>query len=527
LPFPRLSCIVEKKVPGSRRLSVPTASKVYNFPMEKVENQLVSWLKRSRGASTVADMIAGTGLPKYQVEQAARRVLDEYAGRLKVTESGELLYSFPSGMHSTVRGAGPALRRFLRSFMKGAARVFSLLFKIWIVAMLVGYFVAFVLIIVAAIVASFAASMASRSDGRGGGGGRGRGGFGGMYLVIRLFDLLLRMWFWSNLLGGFQGGMQQQRRKRPDGRAFYKSVFGFVFGEGDPNAGWDEAERRYVISYIVSHKGVTTVEELMALTGRELDDANALINRLLLEFEGEPSVTEDGTVIYTFPALMRTSRLDPGASVPLLNAASKKPVTFSANKPRTTGWIVFFNAFNLAFGSYFLAVSVTQGAAAITLKGTSIYSLVGTLLQTYAGIPPVPFLEIVLGIIPVAFSICFFLVPLFRSLRLRRQNAKIREEALRKSILARILSNPAYVDPAEVPSLGASLNSRDVPSLTRKLVEKLAAAFKAEPIPKARAGEFAYRFADLERQTADLEKTRAKVDLKKYELGETVFDTGN
>ena len=504
-----------------------TASKVYNFPMEKVENQLVSWLKRSRGSSTVADMIAGTALPKYQVEQAAKKVLDEYAGRLKVTESGELLYSFPSGMHSTVKGVGPAFRRFWHSFSKGAARVLSLLFKIWIVTMLVGYFVAFVLIIVAAILAAFAASMASRNDGRGGG-GRSRGGFGGMGIVIRLFDLLLRMWFWSNILGGFQGGfgrgVQQQRKKRPDGRAFYKSVFGFVFGDEDPNAGWDEAERRYVLSYIVSHKGVVTVEELMTLTGRELDDANALMNRLLVEYEGEPGVTDDGTVIYTFPALMRTSRQDPGASVPL-NSAARKAIPFSANKPRTTGWIIFFNAFNLGLGSYFLASSLA--GAAIAAKVASIYSMVGMLLQTYTGIPPAGFMEIVLGIIPVAFSICFFLVPLFRAIRLRRRNAKIREEALRKSILSRILSNPAYVDPAEVPSLGAPLDSRDMPSLTRRLVEKLAAAFGAEPIPKGADGQFAYRFAELERQTADLAKTRAKVDLKKYELGETVFDTGN
>ena len=53
-------------------------------------------------------MISGTSLPKYQVEQAAKVALDEYAGRLKVTESGELLYYFPGGMRSTVHGLGRA-----------------------------------------------------------------------------------------------------------------------------------------------------------------------------------------------------------------------------------------------------------------------------------------------------------------------------------------------------------------------------------------------------------------------------------
>lgn len=492
------------------------APKVYNFPMDKVENQLVGWLKRSRGSSTIADMIAGTGLPKYQVEQAARKVLDEYAGRLKVTESGELLYSFPEGMHSTLRGPGPAFRRFFRSFARIALRVLTLLFKIWIVGMLVGYFVAFVLILLAAIVASFAASMASRNDGRGGGRDRG-GGFGAMYLVIRLFDLMLRMWFWSNLL-------RDPRRKKQEGRAFYKSVFGFVFGDGDPNAGWEEAERRYVLSYIVGHKGVVTLEEIMALTGREPNDANALVNRLLLEYEGEPGVTDEGTVTYAFPALMRTARQDAHAPVPLLNPASKSLVRFSANKPRTNGWIIFFNAFNLAFGSYFLVISLTQGAAALSRTGPYLYSYVGNLLQQ-AGIPAVGFLGTVLGVIPVAFSVLFFLVPLFRSIRLRRRNSRIREESLLRRILAHIVSNPGRVDPEELAARAPGLAPKDVAAATRRMVEKLAAALGAEPIPKEKEGEFAYRFAEIERQAADLERFRTKIDLKRYELGETIFDT--
>jgi hypothetical protein len=491
--------------------------------MTKVEGQLVSWLKKSRGSSTVADMITGTGLPKYQVEQAARRVLDEYDGRLKATESGELLYSFPSGMHSTVHGAGPSLRRFWSAFSRGALRVLSLAFKIWIVAMLVGYFAAFVTIIVLAIVASFAASMANRSDGRGGGGGgRGRGGgFGGMYLVIRLFEMILRMWFWSNLLKD-----SRQQKKRQDGRAFYKSVFGFVFGDGDPNADWDENERKHVLAYIVSHKGVITVEELMAMTGREPDDAGSLMNRILLEYEGEPGVTEDGTVVYSFPELMRTGHQDARSEVPLPPPSSKRLVPFSANKRRTNGWILFFNAFNLAFGSWFLGVSVTQGNDALLKTGPYIYYNLGKLLQGIGINNPVPFIAIVLGVIPVAFSLVFFLVPFLRSLRVRRRNAAIREETLRRRILARILAQPAHVDAGEIQGTGSALDPKNLPVAASRMLDRLAAALRAEPVAKEAQGQFAYRFAEIERQAADLDRFRAKIDLKRYELGETVFDSG-
>jgi hypothetical protein len=499
---------------------VATVPKVYDFPMAKVEDKLVGFLKTRRGESTVADMISGTSLPKYQVEQAAKVVLDEYAGRLKVTESGELLYYFPAGMRSTVRGFGPGLKRFWKSFTQGAVRVLSFLFKIWIVAMLVGYFLAFVAIGVLAIVASVAASAAGRGgrdDRRGGDGG----GFGGMFLAMQLLDLLLRMWFLSSILG-----TSNARRRPREGRAFYKSVFGFVFGDGDPNQGWEERERKHVISYIQGHKGVITLEELMGMTGREVDDANALMNRLLLEYEGEPGVTDNGTLIYTFPELMRTSRsAQETGTIQLQAGPTRRPVSFSANKSRTNGWIIFFNTFNLLFGTYFLAISLTQGVAALAKTGPFLYSFTGNLLLN-AGISPVGVLEIGLGIVPVLFSVVFFLVPLFRRIRLSRQNEAIRTEALRKEILGQVISSPAHVDARNVRPLGSDLDPKNFPGASRRILERIAAQLKAEPVVMEGTSEFAYTFPDLKRELTDLAEYRSNVDVSRYEVGKTVFDSG-
>lgn len=498
---------------------MPVSQKVYDFPMPRVEEQLVSYLKRQRGESTVADMIAGTGLPKYQVEQAAKLVLDEYSGRLKVTESGDLLYYFPSGMRSKARGLGPSLRRFWKTFTRGATRVLSFLFKIWIVGMLVGYFVAFVALVVLAIVASFAASAAGRDRG---GGGRDRGGgigIGGSFMFIRLLDLVLRMWFWTTIL-------KDPRRKQQSGRAFYKSVFAFVFGDGDPNHGWEEAERKYIIAYIRGQKGVLTLEELMTITGREEQQANTLMNRLLVEYEGEPGVTDNGTVVYAFPALMRTADERASASASLLNPLSKRLVPFSANKKKTNGWIAFFNAFNLAFGSYFLVVSVTMGASALAKTGPALYQMSGNLIATYLGVSPVPFLGIVLGVVPVVFSVLFFLVALLRKLRLDRQNDGIREETLRKRVLSHVLASPSRVDPRDIRPSANGLDPKNFPAACRRIVERLAAAFHAEPVPLEGGTGFAYRFAELERQMTDLQNFRGSIDLRQYEVGKTIFDSG-
>ena len=277
------------------------AAKVYDFNLAKVQNALVSHLRSRRRESTVSDIVAGTGLPKYQVEQGLQGVLAEYAGHLKVSESGELIYYFPWPMRSTLHGFGPAFRRGFRAFAKGAAAVLSFLFKVWIVVMLVGYFLVFLALALAALVGGFAISVGGNRDGR----GRRRGPSGsgqGMVLVMRLLDFVMRMWFWSNLTGTARG-----REAREPGKPFYRSVFSFVFGDPDPNREYDGALTRYALSYLRARRGVITLEEVMAMTGREPDSAQQLLNRWVLEFEGDPRATDAGTVVYAFPELLRTT----------------------------------------------------------------------------------------------------------------------------------------------------------------------------------------------------------------------------
>ena len=507
--------------------------KVYDFPLERVEGQLVSFLRKRGNQSTVADMIAGTGLPKYQVEQTVKAVLDEYSGRLKVTESGEILYSFPTGMRSTKKGFGPAIKRFWSAFKRGAARILSFLFKIWIVVMLVGYFLLFLALMILAIVASFAASAAGGKD-RNARSRRGGDGFGAMYLVSRLFNLAFRMWFYSNM---FSGG-RNARRMKPDGRAFYKSVFGYVFGEGEPNPGFETAERTRVAEYIRSKRGAILLEELMALTGKEEAEAHSLINRYMLEFEGDPRVTDNGTIVYAFPELLRTTEDQQKAftAASLDNPLLKKTAPFSANKPRTNGWISFFNLFNLAFGSFFLLFPFTPGMSAVLAGGpastrvpadalTYFYSIVFNLLVRLGADNPEGILTFALGFIPVAFSALFFLIPMLRSLKLKRENEKIRRENLIKHVVAQILAHPGHVDPRILQIGGADSSPRKPEAERARIVKKLAAFKTAEPVQLA-DGSFAYAFSELEREIADLEDYRGKVDLKSYEVGKTVFDTG-
>jgi hypothetical protein len=498
------------------------AARVYDFNLAKVQGILVSHLRSRRRESTVSDLVAGTGLPKYQVEQGLKGVLAEYAGHLKASESGELIYYFPWPMRSTLRGFGPAVRRGFRSFTKGAAAVASFLFKAWIVAMLVGYFLAFVAVALAALVGGFAISVGGGRDGR----GRRRvpqGSGQGMFLVMRVLDLVMRMWFWSNLSGAVRG-----RPAREPGKPFYRSVFSFVFGDPDPNREYDGALTRHALASLRAHRGVFTLEEVMAMTGRDPGGAQQLLNRWLIEYEGDPRATDAGTVVYAFPELLRTTAAEQRtfSAASAAAAPERTPAPFSSNKPRTNGWIIFFNLFNLLFGGYFLFVAqAPQAAARIGPNFSYLYRVTGALLQAVGVANPAPILAVGLGAVPLAFSALMYLVPLVRRWRLARLNEQIRIEGLARRIYERVLANPARVDPREIRPMGGGRDPARFETVRGRIFDRFAGAKGAEPeaLPD---GGFVYRFADLERELADLERTRASVDLAKLETGATVFDSG-
>lgn len=143
-----------------------------------------------------------------------------------------------------------------------------------------------------------------------------------------------------------------------------------------------------------------------------------------------------------------------------------------------------------------------------------------------AGIDPVGLLAIGLGFVPVLFSIVFFLVPLFRRIKLSRQNDAIRAEALRRQILGKVLSSPSRIDPSDLrPPLGMQ-EPKNFAGLARRILERLAAQLKAEPVVQEGTNAFAYRFPELERELADLEAYRRSVDVSRYDVGKTVFDSG-
>ncbi|GHU77856.1 hypothetical protein FACS189462_0840 [Spirochaetia bacterium] len=484
-------------------------------------------LKRRRKGATVADVVTATALPLNTVKELVPRAADEYSARLEVTSSGEILYSFPQGFTSRYRGFKVGLQKFTRKFIKGAGIAASWLFKVWIAIMLVGYFALFMLIALAALALSVAASSSNSNN-------RSRGG--GLYLTSGILNFIIRIWFYSELTKSMDrrySGDIQSGQSRPKGRPLYKAIFSFVFGETDPNREADTAEKKAVIAYIQANRGVISLPEYMALTGQSPAEAEAGIMAYCSEFGGSPEATGDGTILYRFDELLkrqdRTDRSFAGASAPL-----RKLKKFSVNEKKMNTWFGIINSVNLLFGGYFLyqstATRIVKDAATgdLIVQASAAYSYlykVAYVLFTAITDNPLPILTVGLGVVPLAFSILFWLIPALRFNREKNENEEIKLGNLRKTGFQKIWSMIRGIRNRDIDSAIPECRPKKLIAAQDKIIKEMG-SYSMPEVEVNGEGETLYHFNELEREKAALAKYRAAINPGDSDLGKIIFDSG-
>jgi len=245
-------------------------------------------------------------------------------------------------------------------------------------------------------------------------------------------------------------------------------------------------------------------------------------------------VTERGTILYSFQELLRTRAEALAADRGTVALRTRPLVPFSDNKPKTNRWISFFNAFNLVFGGYFLAYSATVVAGTFSPQGpAAFYLFVARVIQQFLGIDPVPLLGIGLGLVPVAFALVFFAVPIIRKIKLERQNEEIRQRNLRRELYGTVMSRPQSAVPEEIAReveeraaepRGQRSLPRNVSAFVQAEIEELAAAKRAE-VEQTSGGSYRYALTELGAEIEDTNRYRESVDTSKLDVGGTVFDS--
>jgi hypothetical protein len=443
--------------------SEPTIEKK-GYTDQRAKKVLLEALQGRGGKLTRADAVTVSGLPHDETERALTLLLKEYRSHLSATDSGELLYEFdPSFERRDVVPFRERMAALGQRLWKG----FTFLFKIAIVGTLVVYFTAFVAMMIALIFAR--SSSDSDDDDRG-------GGFGGLFWI----------WGW----GGGPSPAYGRRRVTPREPPFYKSVFAFVFGPTLPAADQLRDEKE-ILAFIRAHDGRIAAVDLVRLMGWDFARAEEELTRLMVDYNGEPEVTDEAVIVYTFKDLRKTAGIAGREARPRMawERIEPEPV-LTGNSENRNAVIGLFNGFNLT--APFWIVPMFEAKFRVSLEGWRF------LLHDF----------------PLAFSGVFFSVPLVRWLKVRLTRPARLAANQRRALLERIFSSLAPRPREEIaptPALQAALDQQLV-----------ALGGDVEPDDQ---GRIHYHFPRIKQELQAVARARAAAPRLEQEPGAIVFSS--
>jgi hypothetical protein len=480
----------------------------------KAYRVLVQALGKRRGGATIADMSAATALPLERVRELLPHAADEFSGSLAVTESGEILYSFPKGFSSRYRGFRAGLRRCTEKLFAGLALFGAAAFKVWIMVMLIGYFVLFLAIALMSVFVSVAANSRDSGNRR----------QGGVFFGPGIFDLFIRLWFYSELTRpSRQSGRNFSGRDARPSRPMHKAIFSFVFGEEDPNQGWPAREKKAVIAYIQAHQGLISLPEFMAITGKGRAEAEDLIMSFCVEFGGSPEATEAGTIVYRFDdILLRSDTRSFGDLAPPV----KRLKIFSANPKTMNTWFGIINTVNLFFGFYFLFNALNTGVIHTMEQfqaSSFLYGFVYGLSAQFIS-NPLPLITAGLGLVPLAFSLLFWIIPSLRFFHERKENEETKLENLRRLAFSHIWAKPLAVETGDIESPAPECRPQNMAAAQNRVIKDMG-VYSVPEVEIQAQGRTVYSFRELEREKAALEQYRAGLEPDRAGIGKIVYNS--
>ncbi len=454
-------------------------------------------------AVTVADAAAKSGLPLREAERGLHALVAEYRGHLRVTEDGDLIFTFPTRFRKPweTQARARALLAKVGGALSGIARF---VVRAWVAIVLVGYALLFV--------ALFIALTFSRS-----GEDRDRGGFSFLGVIFRLVAEALFWTYhpWSPFRADVDvaprraWGTRDRRSEVP----FYERVDRFFFGP-KPAPEDPLARERAVLSEIRAQKGRVGLGDVMRVTGATRAEVDPLMSRLMLDFEGEVEVSDDGGIFYRFKDLRKTAL--PGAErrpKPVWQEHVEAP-KLTGNTPGSNLVIGGINLFNLLASGWVL------------LNGLTVERIFWIFSHAKGEPMPAPGLPIALGVVPFVFSLLLFLLPLGRLLLRPLREKKAGRERGRRAVLKAVLEGAQQGGVSDRELRGryamAAGFEPDEKELTRELVAL------GGDVDLERAGEgVRYRFADLELEHKALEAEREAASEQEARVGKVVFSSEN
>jgi hypothetical protein len=465
---------------------------------------------------TVADAAAATGLALRDAERALQWLSKEYRGQLRVTSEGQLVHLFPTGFRKPWE-TRDAISRAAGAVGHAALGVLRFVVRAWVSIVLVAYAAIFVALLIGLTMA------------RQGNDSRRSGGLPGGALFYLFFRVLADALFWTfhpwspfayghGAYGtGYDawgqpafGRAQASRRKREEPKIpLYERVNRFFFGPTPPRE--DPLEReRLVVQAIRAGKGRIGLADVMRVTGLPREQADPLMAKLMLDFDGDVGVSEEGGIYYSFPELRKTAA-DAAPEAPPPPAWKRAPPLppLTGNGVGANLAIGALNTFNMLMGAYVIANGLT----------------IERIVHLFDKVPQ-PFVDtgvpIALGVVPLVFSAMLFLLPIGRALvRPWRTRAAARERgrlAATREVLERVKAKQPVTDAAVTEAWKQAAGTPPDPKQVDRELVRLGGDVAIED-----SGETRWRFADLETEAAAVEAERDAAAEDEAKLGPVVF----
>ncbi len=489
---------------------------------------------------TIADAAAKAGLALRDAERGLHVLSTRYRGTLSATDQGELLFRFPHGL-SLPLSQKPWFKRAIDKVTSTIRGVGKFLVRAWVSVVLIGYALAFVAI-------ALAMMFSGRSDDRGGGG-----------VLVVAFRVIAEALFWTfhpfSPVAMGQGsyarsrqqrdqrrglGDQVQRRRRTVMRfgervvieedvyvsdksvPFYERVNRFVFGPEPPKADPQELERK-LIAQIRANAGRIGLLDVMKVTGLPREEADPLMSRLLLDYEGDVDVSDAGAITYRFEALRKTAgHHEDRAPPPVWNERVQAPAV-TGNSGGTNFLIAAVNAFNLVAALVALQLNLTIDR---------LWHMFEMIRLKVANPPvlPVEGVPLVFGVIPLVFSLVLFALPALRKWRSSSKEAAAAQQNAERAVLKTVFNTMQQAartgtDPgvSEASLQAVWQEATGKPADEKELTRAVVALGGDVDVEALAEGRGLYRFRDLEAEVEELQKQREQAKEEEKAVGDVVF----
>jgi hypothetical protein len=403
-------------------------------PAERPTAQTTETTPKNALCLVKSDAAVLTGLPADEAEAALRTLARDYRSHLMVTEEGELVYQFAPGLPR--RGEAPLSERLLtalRPVGSALVRGLTVAFKIWIAATLVLYTTLFVVL-------GIALMLANNGDDDGPGG-------------------ILLWWLLPDWMPS-RGRRRQPAFDDAPRKPFHRSVFDFVFGpkQDPPLRGLPAGDDRPLLSYIRQKQGRIGASDLVLLTGWSYRRAEEEATRLLVQYDGEPEVADNGSLVYTFRDLRRTAdNLDPGDLYPSGDTGLVGPLGLFALAPLSPPKGTPPAPYIWDQTEFAPLLTGNRGGTNLAIALLNAFNLVGALTigSAFASRGLLgPTAALLITLLPFLFSVVFFSVPLGRYLAERVSRPRRTRRNLRRALLQTIAARGgAAIDPGEAVRL--------------------------------------------------------------------------